>query len=40
MTQGRLNSLTILSIENDLVKKIAVESVMKRFAHLKVRKMF
>lgn len=38
MTQDRLNSLAILSIENDLVKKIGVESAMKRFADLKVRK--
>lgn len=38
LTQERLNSLAILSIEIDLVKKIGVESTMKRFADLKARK--
>ena len=40
MTQDRLNSLSILSIENDLVKKIDIESAMKRFEDLKARNFF
>lgn len=33
-----LNSLATLSMENDLVKKITVESALKTFADLKARK--
>lgn len=36
MTQGRLNSFAILSLENDLVKKIGVKNAMKRFARKNV----
>lgn len=35
-----LNSLATLSMENDLVKKITVESALKTFADLKARKKY
>lgn len=38
MAQERLNSLAILSIENDIVKMIDVERAIKTFADLKSRK--
>lgn len=38
MTQDILNSLAILSTENDFVKQEGVESAMKRFADLKGQK--
>lgn len=38
VSEDRLNSLAILSIENDIAKQINVESAIKRFADLKARK--
>lgn len=38
MSQDRLNSLAILSIENDISKNLIVETVMKKFVDLKTRK--
>lgn len=40
ITQNKLKSLLILSIENPLVNKIVVESAMKLFEDLKDIKMF
>ena len=38
MSQDRMNSLAILSIENYIAKNINIESAMKRSADLKARK--
>ena len=38
MGQNRLNSLTLMSIEHELVHEIEISSIFKKFAHAKSRK--
>lgn len=40
MGQERLNDLTIMNIENDLLRNIDLTSVISKFAHIKSRKAF
>lgn len=39
MAQGRLNSLAILSIENDIAKNLDFKEILRTFAHAKARRM-
>lgn len=39
MTDDRLSSLAILSIENDLAEKVNYEEAIKQFSELKARKV-
>ena len=38
MTGDRLNNLAIISIENDVVRDLNLETVIERFADMKARK--
>ena len=40
MGQERLNHLTLLNIEHDLLKEVDIESVISKFAHIKSRKVY
>lgn len=40
MGQGRLNHLTPMNIEHDLLKEVGIDSVISRFAHIKSRKVY
>lgn len=39
MTQDRLNSLSIISIESDLLRKISYSEIINEFAEKKARKV-
>ena len=39
MKQERLNSLALLSVENDVTKSVDIDSVIKDFANRKSRKV-
>ena len=40
MLQDRLNSLSIMSIESDLLRKISYSAIINEFAERKARKVF
>ena len=40
MGQERLNHLTLLNIEHDLLKKVDIESLISIFTHIKSRKVY
>ncbi|GBP58944.1 Zinc finger MYM-type protein 1 [Eumeta japonica] len=40
MGQERLNHLTLLNIEHDLLKEVDIESIISKFAHIKSRKVY